>query len=69
MMRAGVIQYSHYYENISMKLQRYIKTELKLGEHRTKRDFDRAIDNMEYMVRFLNNFSYLIVLLELAKVY
>ena len=50
MMRAGVIQYSHYYENISMKLQRYIKTELKLGEHRTKRDFDRAIDNMEYMV-------------------
>ncbi|XP_078492225.1 uncharacterized protein LOC100175399 [Ciona intestinalis] len=47
-IQIGVVQYSHWYHNRALNNQRYIKTEIELGEHMNKDDFDRAVDRIKY---------------------
>jgi len=47
-VQIGVVQYSSYVNRLPLNQQRYIRTEIELGEFTNKADFDAAVDGIMY---------------------
>jgi len=47
-VQIGLVQYSSYYEKRPMNRQKFLKTEITLGEFTSEADFSKAVDAIEY---------------------